>query len=70
MSKRKCGDLQAETLCSAHTLVMSPGVDLRTPAVSKAIAQGVNITGDIDMFAKAASAPLLAITGSNARAPL
>ncbi len=65
--RTECGDLQAETLCSAHTLVMSPGVDLRTPAVSKAIAQGVHITGDIDMFAKAASAPLVAITGSNAK---
>jgi UDP-N-acetylmuramoylalanine--D-glutamate ligase len=65
--RTECGDLQAETLCSAHTLVMSPGVDLRTPAVSKAIAKGVNITGDIDMFAKVANAPLVAITGSNAK---
>ncbi len=65
--RTECGDLQAATLCNAHTLVMSPGVDLRTPAVSKAISQGVNITGDIDMFAKAASAPMVAITGSNAK---
>jgi UDP-N-acetylmuramoylalanine--D-glutamate ligase len=65
--RTECGELQAETLCSAHTLVMSPGVDLRTPAVSKAIARGVHVTGDIDMFAKLANAPLVAITGSNAK---
>lgn len=63
----ECGELQAATLCSAQTLVMSPGVDLRTAAVQKAIASGVNITGDIDMFAKLAPAPLVAITGSNAK---
>jgi UDP-N-acetylmuramoylalanine--D-glutamate ligase len=65
--RTECGDLQQETLASAHTLVMSPGVDLRTPAVSRAIARGVNVTGDIDMFAKAVNAPLVAITGSNAK---
>lgn len=65
--RTECGELNADTLCNAHTLVMSPGVDLRTPAVSKAIARGVNVTGDIDMFAKVANAPLVAITGSNAK---
>lgn len=65
--RTECGELNAETLCGAHTLVMSPGVDLRTPAVSKAIARGVRVTGDVDMFAKLATAPLVAITGSNAK---
>lgn len=65
--RTECGELNADTLCSAHTLVMSPGVDLRTPAVSRAIARGVNVTGDVDMFAKVANAPLVAITGSNAK---
>ena len=65
--RTECGELNADTLCSAHTLVMSPGVDLRTPAVSKAIARGVQVTGDIDMFAKVANAPIVAITGSNAK---
>jgi UDP-N-acetylmuramoylalanine--D-glutamate ligase len=61
------GELNATTLSQADTLVMSPGIDLRTPAVRKAIDKGVAITGDIDMFAKAAMAPLIAITGSNAK---
>ena len=52
------GELAAETLSQADTLVMSPGVDLRTPAVRQAVAKGVSITGDIDIFAKAAKAPM------------
>ncbi|MDY6981469.1 MAG: UDP-N-acetylmuramoyl-L-alanine--D-glutamate ligase [Pseudomonadota bacterium] len=65
--RTECGELNADTLCSADTLVMSPGVDLRTPAVRMAISRGVKITGDIDLFAKAVDAPLVAITGSNAK---
>jgi UDP-N-acetylmuramoylalanine--D-glutamate ligase len=65
--RTECGALQAETLCNAQTLVMSPGVDLRTPVVQKAIAKGVTISGDIDLFARVVSAPLVAITGSNAK---
>ncbi len=65
--RTECGELREETLRNADTLVMSPGVDLRTPAVSRAIAHGVNITGDIDLFAKVAAAPIVAITGSNAK---
>jgi UDP-N-acetylmuramoylalanine--D-glutamate ligase len=63
----ECGELNADTLGNAGTLVMSPGIDLRTPAVRQAIARGVHVTGDIDLFAKAAKAPLVAITGSNAK---
>lgn len=63
----ECGELNPDTLCSAGTLVMSPGVDLRTPAVRQAIARGVNVTGDIDLFAKVADRPIVAITGSNAK---
>jgi UDP-N-acetylmuramoylalanine--D-glutamate ligase len=65
--RTECGELQADTLCNAHTLVMSPGVDMRTPAVRTAVAKGVNVTGDIDMFAKLVAAPMVAITGSNAK---
>ncbi len=61
------GELNATTLSQADTLVMSPGVDLRTPAVRQAIEKGVSITGDIDIFAKAVRAPIVAITGSNAK---
>jgi UDP-N-acetylmuramoylalanine--D-glutamate ligase len=61
------GELNAATLTNADALVMSPGVDLRIPAIQKAIAKGVKVTGDIDIFAKQVKAPIVAITGSNAK---
>lgn len=63
----ECGELRAATLCQAQTLVMSPGVDLRTPAVRQAIEAGAAVTGDIDLFAREVTAPVVAITGSNAK---
>ncbi len=63
----ECGALQAETLQQAQMLVMSPGVDPRDAAVRRAVAKGAKLTGDVDMFARAAGAPLVAITGSNAK---
>ncbi|MDR2213015.1 MAG: UDP-N-acetylmuramoyl-L-alanine--D-glutamate ligase, partial [Pseudomonadales bacterium] len=61
------GPLDAAALSAAAALVMSPGVALAEPAVQAAIAQGVRITGDVDLFAKAVKAPLIAITGANAK---
>src|SRR5690606_16573635 len=58
------GKLDPAILCAAKALVMSPGIALAEPAVQEAIAAGVTVTGDIDLFAKAVSAPLVAITGS------
>jgi UDP-N-acetylmuramoylalanine--D-glutamate ligase len=63
----ECGELQAATLEQAKTLVMSPGVDPRLPAVRRAVSKGVTLTGDVDIFAKAVKAPIVAITGSNAK---
>jgi UDP-N-acetylmuramoylalanine--D-glutamate ligase len=63
----ECGALQEVTLGQAKTLVMSPGVDPRVAAVRRAVGKGVTLTGDIDLFARAVKAPLVAITGSNAK---
>ena len=63
----RCGDLDADFLCRASELLISPGVALATPAIRTAIAQGVKISGDIDLFARHAKAPIIAITGSNAK---
>lgn len=63
----ECGELQAETLQQAKALVMSPGVDPRVSAIRRAVHAGATLTGDIDLFARAVKAPLIAITGSNAK---
>lgn len=62
-----CGSLSAELLSSAKVLYVSPGLALSTPAIQTAIDNGVTISGDIDLFAQHAQAPIVAITGSNAK---
>lgn len=63
----RCGELDAGFLCRASELYVSPGLSLRTPALVEAAARGVRMSGDIDLFARHAKAPIVAITGSNAK---
>ena len=51
----------------AQLVCISPGVSVAEPAVQAAIAAGAEIVGDIELFARAAKAPVLAITGSNGK---
>lgn len=62
-----CGPLSAELLSAAQVLYVSPGLALSTPAIQAAISSGVTVSGDIDLFAQHARAPIVAITGSNAK---
>lgn len=62
-----CGALSADLLSAAQVLYVSPGLALSTPAIQAAITNGVTISGDIDLFAQHARAPIVAITGSNAK---
>lgn len=48
-------------------LVVSPGVSLREPVIARAIAEGASVVGDIELFARAASAPVVAVTGANGK---
>ncbi len=52
---------------NAAELVVSPGVSLKEPVLAQAIARGVPVVGDIEIFAKVAQAPIIAITGSNGK---
>ncbi|MBD9513521.1 MULTISPECIES: UDP-N-acetylmuramoyl-L-alanine--D-glutamate ligase [Pseudomonadaceae] len=63
----RCGDLDADFLCRAQELYVSPGLSLRVPALIEAAARGVRMSGDVDLFARHAKAPIVAITGSNAK---
>lgn len=63
----RCGELDAGFLCRASELYVSPGLSLRTPALAEAAARGVRLSGDVDLFARHAKAPIVAITGSNAK---
>ncbi len=61
------GHFDAALCQKADRLIVSPGVALREPAVAAAIAQGIPAIGDIELFAQAAAAPIVAITGSNGK---
>ncbi|WP_108649251.1 UDP-N-acetylmuramoyl-L-alanine--D-glutamate ligase [Dongshaea marina] len=64
---RHCGDFPQELLCRAKTLVVSPGISLKQPAIEAARASGVEIIGDIELFARANRVPVIGITGSNGK---
>lgn len=63
------GPFDAELLCAVDMIVISPGVPLQEPAIQMAIAQGVSVVGDIELFARfrAPYAKVIAITGSNGK---
>lgn len=61
------GDFAAQRLLQADELIVSPGVSLQTPAIRAAMEAGVAVTGDIDIFSRAVTAPVLAVTGSNGK---
>lgn len=61
------GGFDAELLAAAAEIVISPGVSLREPALAAAQVQGVPFVSEIELFARAAKAPVVAITGSNGK---
>lgn len=61
------GEISDETLQGANELVVSPGVALQEPAVTRALAKGISVCGDVDLFVREANAPIVAITGSNGK---
>ena len=62
-----CGRFDTAVFDSAAEIVVSPGVSLREPALQSAAGCGVPIIGDIELFARAADAPIVAVTGSNGK---
>jgi len=51
----------------ADLFVVSPGLSLREPTIAAAIAAGAPVLGDIELFARAATAPVVAVTGANGK---
>lgn len=48
-------------------LVVSPGVSIKETEIARAIHEGVDAIGDIELFARAARTPVIAITGANGK---
>jgi UDP-N-acetylmuramoylalanine--D-glutamate ligase len=64
------GGFDLNTLLQADEVIVSPGLSLKTPEIAAAIEQGIPCVGDIELFAREAQAPIIAITGSNGKTTL
>jgi UDP-N-acetylmuramoylalanine--D-glutamate ligase len=64
---RYYGTLPPEIEAQAEILVISPGLPLTTPVIARALAQKKPVIGDIELFAQANPAPVIAITGSDGK---
>lgn len=63
----RCGPFTAEDLANADVIVLSPGLSTADPAIAACQRKGVPVVGDIELFARVAKAPIVAITGTNAK---
>ena len=66
-----CGNFNDALFDGIELIAISPGVPLRDPAVAKAVARGVAVVGDIELFAQSLPKDnrphILAITGANGK---
>ncbi len=69
---RVLGEFDANKLQQMDLIIVSPGIALATPALQQAADAGVEIIGDVELFARVLNAqpvtpPIVAITGSNGK---
>ncbi|MEQ1527124.1 MAG: UDP-N-acetylmuramoyl-L-alanine--D-glutamate ligase [Gallionella sp.] len=66
-----CGNFTDALFDGIELIAISPGVPLRDPAVARAVERGVEVVGDIELFAQSLPEKnrphILAITGSNGK---
>jgi UDP-N-acetylmuramoylalanine--D-glutamate ligase len=63
----RLGELDTRLLDDALCVVASPGVSLEHPFFAEARRRGLEIVGDIELFARAVDAPVAGITGTNGK---
>jgi len=61
------GGFHKDVFERAEQIVLSPGVSMHEPEIAAARARQVPVVGDIELFAQAARAPVIAVTGSNGK---
>lgn len=61
------GEFDEALFMGAKQVVVSPGVSLKEDVIQHALTQGVDVVGDIELFAQQVSAPVIAVTGSNGK---
>jgi UDP-N-acetylmuramoylalanine--D-glutamate ligase len=63
----RLGALDTTLLDEAVCVVASPGIALAEPFFAEARRRGLSIVGDIELFGRAAQAPVVGITGTNGK---
>jgi UDP-N-acetylmuramoylalanine--D-glutamate ligase len=63
----RLGGFDLSLLDGASRLLLSPGVSLAEPIAVLARARGIEILGDIELFAREVRAPVIAVTGTNGK---
>ncbi|MDQ1309942.1 MAG: UDP-N-acetylmuramoylalanine--D-glutamate ligase [Pseudomonadota bacterium] len=61
------GAFASSLLDGVAQVLISPGLSLREPIAVEAARRGLPVVGDIELFAREASAPVAAITGTNGK---
>jgi len=61
------GAFASSLLDGVAQVLISPGLSLREPIAAEAARRGLPVVGDIELFAREASAPVAAITGTNGK---
>jgi UDP-N-acetylmuramoylalanine--D-glutamate ligase len=61
------GGFDPAVLAGADQVVVSPGVSLAEPFLRRAAAQGLDLVGDIELFAREAGGRVVGITGTNGK---
>jgi UDP-N-acetylmuramoylalanine--D-glutamate ligase len=61
------GEFDANRLAQMDMIILSPGLAVSHPAIRFAKAQGVEVIGDVELFARFNQKPVIAITGSNGK---
>ena len=64
------GDIPNEVIENSKDIILSPGVSKKESFVQIAIDSGKPVYGDIDLFLKHCSKPIIGITGSNGKSTL
>jgi UDP-N-acetylmuramoylalanine--D-glutamate ligase len=63
----RLGGFDERLLEGANQVVVSPGVSLDEPFLRRAAARGLEIVGDIELFARAVNGPVVGVTGTNGK---
>lgn len=61
------GRLDQDILCRADEIILSPGIPRERAEIQAALAAGVTVVGDIELFLREVNVPVVGITGSNGK---